>query len=258
MSSDDSPRAVFRSSFSFLTGTLLSRVSGLGRDMAMAFAFGSDPAIAAFMVAFRFANAIRRLFGEGNLPAGFIPYFEQLRATSPQKGAQFFRDLFFTLALFLALIIGALDTTLFLFWKWGDLSIAAAEIVYLIFLMMPGILFICLFGLSSALLQCEKRFFLTGFAPVAFNCVWITAAWGLKGRVPSDAVVLLSVAIVLAFFVQWLFIAPHTWTFLKRTLSWRQILCPRLFSPELKKMIGPFFLGAIGVGAVQINSLLRR
>src|ERR1700691_2764023 len=97
----DSSRTVARSSTSFLTGTLLSRLSGLGRDMAMAFAFGSQPAIAAFLVAFRFANAIRRLFGEGNLPGGFVPHFESLRGQSAEKGAHFFRDLCFSLAFFL-------------------------------------------------------------------------------------------------------------------------------------------------------------
>ena len=43
---------------------------------------------------------------------------------------------------------------------------------------------------------------------------------------------------------------------LKGFLSWRQILVLTLFSPELKKMIAPLLLGAVGVGAVQINSAL--
>lgn len=59
----DTPQTVSRSSFAFLSGTFLSRLTGLGRDTALAVAFGSNPAIAAFMVAFRFANLIRRLFG---------------------------------------------------------------------------------------------------------------------------------------------------------------------------------------------------
>ncbi|HEY2809787.1 MAG TPA: murein biosynthesis integral membrane protein MurJ [Rhabdochlamydiaceae bacterium] len=253
---NDSPRAVSRSALSFLSGTLLSRLSGLGRDMAMAVAFGSAPAIAAFMVAFRFANVIRRLFGEGNLPAGFIPHFEHIRASSTEQGAQFFRDVLFSLAIFLTLLIGVADLGLLAVWKWGGLSSDSAQIIYLTVLMMPGIVFICLYGLSSALLQCEKRFFLTGFAPVGFNCVWIVAAWWLKDKAPSDAVVYLSVAIVVAFLAQWLVIAPQTFGFLSRALSWKQSLRPRLFSPELKKMIAPFLLGAAGIGAVQINSAL--
>ncbi len=66
----------------------------------MAVAFGSNPAIAAFMVAFRFANLIRRLFGEGPLSSGFIPYFEQMRADSPVKGASFSATSFFVSGFF--------------------------------------------------------------------------------------------------------------------------------------------------------------
>ncbi len=256
MQKEDTPRAVARSSLAFFTGTLLSRVSGLGRDMAMAFAFGSDPAIAAFMVAFRLANAIRRLFGEGPLPAGFIPHFEHVRNDSPEKGAQFFRDLFFTLATFLMLLVGGIDLLLVIWWKWGHLSESAAQIVYLTMLMMPGIVFICLFGLSSALLQCEKRFFLTGFAPVGFNVVWIGSAWWLKDKIPSDAVVFLSLAIVVAFLAQWMFLVPRTYSVLRGALTGKHIFSPRLFHPEIKKIIKPFLLGAIGVGAVQINSAM--
>lgn len=253
---DDTPRAVSRASTSFLTGTLLSRLSGLGRDMAMAFVFGSQPSIAAFMVAFRFANAIRRLFGEGNLPAGFIPHFEQLRASSTEKGAYFFRDLLCSLAFFLAVLIGVLDIGLVLVWKWGGLSSDNADILYLTLLMMPGILFICLFGLNSALLQCEKHFFLSGVAPVGFNAVWIAAVLWLTHTEPSDAMAYLSLAIVIAFFAQWLMTVPPALSFLKRILTWKQIIRPRLFSSELKQMIGPLLLGAIGVGAMQINSAL--
>lgn len=253
---DESPRAISRASISFLTGTLLSRLSGLGRDMAMAFAFGSQPAIAAFMVAFRFANAIRRLFGEGNLPSGFVPHFEQMRASSTEKAAHFYRDLLFSLAIFLAVLIGLLDIGLVAFWKCGFLNSSNAEILHLTLLMMPGILFICLFGLNSALLQCEKRFFLSGVAPVGFNAVWIAAAFVLKNIEASNAMVYLSLAIVIAFFAQWMMTVPPSFGFLKKTLTWRQILRPTLFSSELKKMIAPLFLGAVGVGAMQINSAL--
>lgn len=86
----DTPKTVTRSAFHFLSGTLLSRLTGLGRDMSMAFCFGSDPGVAAFMVAFRFANLLRRLVGEGPLASGFIPYFERMKGESTRQGALFF------------------------------------------------------------------------------------------------------------------------------------------------------------------------
>lgn len=195
----DTSKAISRSSFAFLSGTLLSRMTGLGRDMTMAFCFGSNPAIAAFMVAFRFANLIRRLFGEGPLPSGFIPHFEQIRSHSAAKGAEFFRDLFFSLAVFLLGLIGLAEVGVIALWKWGNLTPDNAQILYLTLFMLPGVLFICLFGLSSGLLQCERKFFLTGFAPAAFNIVWMIAAWMQRGKEPSFAAVALSGAIVIAY-----------------------------------------------------------
>lgn len=256
MSNEDSLQAVSRSSFSYLAGTLLSRFSGLFRDIAMAFAFGSSPALAAFMVAFRFANVMRRLFGEGNLASGFVPYFEEIRAVSPAEGARFFRDLFASLALILFLVLGIVDLALFTFWKTALLSSDGAHILYLTLLMMPGILFICLFGLTSALLQCQKHYFLTGFAPLGFNLVWIAAALSLQKRPLMEASTLLSLSIVLAFGVQLLVTLPHTLAFLKKQLTWKECFAPRLFSLELKRVVRPLLLGALGVGAVQINSAL--
>ena len=178
----DTPQTVARSSFSFLSGTFLSRLSGLGRDTTMAIAFGSHPAIAAFMVAFRFANLLRRLFGEGALSSGFIPHFEELRASSSKNASKFVRDLFFSLSLFLILLIGGLEILLWGVSKWAHLNPDNAEIIQLTMWMLPGALFICLFGLCSGLLQCERRFFLTGFAPAAINAVWIGAALLLKEK----------------------------------------------------------------------------
>ncbi len=254
--SPDTSKTVSGSSFAFLRGTLLSRITGLGRDMTMAFCFGSDPAIAAFMVAFRFANLIRRLFGEGPLPSGFIPHFEQIRSHSLEKGAEFFRDLFFSLAVFLLGLIGLAEVGLIGLWKWGGLTPDNAQILYLTILMLPGVLFICLFGLSSGLLQCEKKFFLTGFAPAAFNVVWIIAAWMQKGKEPISATVGLSGAIVVAFFIQWVMVAPKVLEILKRSLPWKSCFKVRLFSADTGLVVRPFFLGVIGVGAVQINSAL--
>ena len=124
------------------------------------------------------------------------------------------------------------------------------------FLMMPGVLFICLFGLCSGLLQCEKRYFGTGFAPAAFNCVWIIAVFCLKDTAIPSAVASLSLAVILAFFVQWMMIAPQTVSLIRPLLGWKECLRPQLFSLELRQMIKPFLLGTIGIAATQVNSTL--
>jgi len=253
---EDHARSVSRSSVAFLSGTLISRVSGMLRDISMAFCFGSHPVIAAFMVSFRFANLIRRLFGEGPLPAGFIPHFEQLRGKSSQKGAEFFRDLFFSLSVLLVIVVLLIEAGLYAWISLGQPSQDTVQILFFTMLMLPGVLFICLFGLSCALLQCEKKYFITGVAPIAFNAAWIIAAWWLKDKEPLFAAVNLSVAVSFAFLMQWLMVAPQTFSYLKRFLSWKELVKINLFSQEMRLVIKPFLLSVVGVGALQINSAL--
>src|SRR5262245_8542658 len=85
------------------SGTLLSRISGMVRDMSMAALFGDHPSVAAFMVAFRFSHVLRRLLGEGTLQSIFIPHYEELRLQDPQKASGFF---FRVNLLVLTLLIG--------------------------------------------------------------------------------------------------------------------------------------------------------
>jgi putative peptidoglycan lipid II flippase len=224
------------------------------RDMSMAFCFGANVAVAGFLVAFRLANLLRRLFGEGALLNGFIPFFESIRKDSPEEGAKFFRDLFLSLGLFLTILVVFLEVILYSFWGSGWLLEDTKQVLYMMMLMLPGIVFICLFGLSSALLECEKNFFIPGVAPVAFNIVWIAAVWGAYHLSPYEAMVRISYAIVIAFLFQWAVTMPGVISYLKQYLSWKDWTSARLFAPELSKMISPLLLGVVGVAAVQVNS----
>ena len=57
--------------------TAISRIGGLGRELLMAYLFGTSSLQSAFVVAFRLPNLFRRLFGEGALTNAFIPVFSE-------------------------------------------------------------------------------------------------------------------------------------------------------------------------------------
>jgi len=59
--------------------TLVSRISGLARDVAVSNAFGASAWMDAFNVAFRIPNFLRRLFGEGAFQQAFVPILAQTR-----------------------------------------------------------------------------------------------------------------------------------------------------------------------------------
>ena len=77
----DSEKSVAKNAFEFLTGTFMSRLTGLIREISMAFCFGINPAVASFLIAFRLSNLLRRILGEGALLNGFIPFFEEKKKT---------------------------------------------------------------------------------------------------------------------------------------------------------------------------------
>lgn len=225
------------------------------RDIAMASCFGSAPEIAAFMVAYRLANLFRRLFGEGNLQAGFVPYFEELRTKNGEKAAFFFyRDAAFSVTLFLLLIIGLIEGVFWAASFW--LPKESKQIVFLAMWMAPGLLFICLSSLHTALLQCQKNYFVSALAPLFFNGVWILAVFAFSYFPLSQAVHYLSCGIFFAFIAQWAVTARSIRKEVCVQMDASDWMRPTLFSSMCKKMIKPMGMGILGVGAMQLNSTL--
>ncbi|MBI3508578.1 MAG: murein biosynthesis integral membrane protein MurJ [Chlamydiia bacterium] len=242
----DTSRSILQSAKRFFAGTFLSRISGLLREIAMAFAFGTSPAVAAFMVAYRLANLFRRLLGEGNLQSGFAPHFESLYAQNPKAALQFYRDVSFSLLALLLVITVGME---------GGLALGASyfneswqEVARLAMWMAPGLIFICLYGLNAALLQCKKQYFLTGVAPVAFNFVWIAFACFARNME------MLSMGITLGFCLQWLLTSLQVRKEIFAHLTLQEWLSPQIFSTSWKRLMKSLSLGILGVGAMQINS----
>lgn len=239
----------------FFSGTLLSRISGLGRDLSMAFAFGDHPSIAAFMIAFRFSNLFRRLLGEGPFQSVFIPHYEGLKIEDPSKAALFFRQLSFLLVIVLLVIIGISEIAIGTIPHLVSLSASNREILTLTGWMLPGLLFICLYGLNLSLLNCHNAFFTPSFAPFICNTIWILAALFLpRSSDFSLTMVHLAQCIILGFAAQWLVTLPLTVKYISTSL--KQWVFRFSLSPEIKKLFQSFTYGIIGISAVQFNTLI--
>jgi putative peptidoglycan lipid II flippase len=68
--------------------TLLSRVTGLVREVLIARVFGAASDVDAFSVAFRLPNLLRRLFAEGAFSQAFVPIFAHTQATGGSSTAR--------------------------------------------------------------------------------------------------------------------------------------------------------------------------
>jgi putative peptidoglycan lipid II flippase len=237
----------------FFSGTLLSRISGMVRDMSMAAMFGDHPSVAAFMVAFRFSHFLRRLLSEGTMQSIFIPHYEELRLKNAPSANGFFFRLYVLLITLLLCIILAVEIPLSL--NGFTVFSSEKEVVHLFAWMFPSLIFISLYGLNISLLQCRNSFFTSSVAPFACNVIWILAVFLFSKQDASKAMVNLAIFILIGFFTQWLITLPKTW---KVLAEGRRNYAPPLFSiPREIRTIGKATLfGMIGVTAVQINSFL--
>ncbi|MDF2576855.1 MAG: hypothetical protein K0S74_339 [Chlamydiales bacterium] len=241
----------------FFSGTLLSRVTGLLRDMVTAAAFGCTPPLAAFMTAFRFAYVWRRLFGEGALNIAFIPQFEEIRKNDQRQAFAFFTSLNILLVGALGIFVILAEAGLMLFIQSSLCNEEWHFILLLTAIMLPGLLFNSLYSLNTALLQCQKSFFTASFAPALYNLIWVLTAWSLYSTPVAKAMPYLAGALLMAAFVEWLITYVPVWKAIQahRAFLWAEIKS-KLLGLETKKLMIAWWTAAIGIGANQINSTL--
>ena len=87
---------------------MLSRVTGLLREVLMANFIGAGPVADAFFFAFRFPNLFRSLFAEGAFNQSFVPIFGQILARDGKAKAKQFADQTFAVLTVVLLIFCAL------------------------------------------------------------------------------------------------------------------------------------------------------
>lgn len=233
----------------FFSGVMLSRISGYGRDLSMAIAFGDHPSVAAFLVAFRFSNLMRRLVAEGPFQSTFVPYFEGLRVKNEQDALTFFRSLIFLLVFILCIVCVFVEGGISCYLLSPNINASTREILTLTRWLFPSIIFICLYGLNSSLLSCYDTFFVPSLAPIICNLSWITGALTYYGQPAEIAMPAIAKYVLFGYLGQWLFTMPQA--FSKITLGFNKVVFS--VSKEVKNLFKSFSLGAVGVGAVQLN-----
>ncbi len=252
----DTVASITSSALRFLSGTVVSRITGLLRDMVLAFCFGTNEAIAALFVAFRLSQVCRRLFGEGALQSAFVPVFEELRIESETRAFYFFRNTCIFLSVFLIAFISMAYVGLEALQKCISFNPDTLEILQLTGILLPTLFFICLFGLNISLLQCQKRYFISGVAPAFFNLAVILGSIALCHQDPRKAMPKVALFLILGCALQWLSTFIPVVKILKRSLKEHFFTKVRIFSEDLKKLCKPITLGFLGASATQVNNAI--
>ena len=161
--------------------TLLSRITGVIRDMLIARYFGSSAATDAFYVAFRLPNMLRRLFAEGAFQQAFVPMLSDVKANQNAEDVRTFIDRVFSVlacALLITSVVGVLAAPALVWLIVGGLAENAASFdlaTELTRWMFPYIFFMSLVAMSAGVLNTWKHFAVPAFTPVLLNLSFITS-----------------------------------------------------------------------------------
>ena len=158
--------------------TLVSRISGLARDIAVSNAFGASAWMDAFNVAFRIPNFLRRLFGEGAFQQAFVPILAQTRERDGEAVTGALVDAVATIlfwALLLTCAVGVVGAPVMVFLMASGLKEFDGAVL-MTRIMFPYIGLISMVSLAAGVLNTWKRFIVPAATPVLLNLASIAAA----------------------------------------------------------------------------------
>ena len=237
--------------------TLLSRVTGLAREMMVAHFLGASAVADAFFVAFRFPNLFRSLFAEGALNAAFVPlYTGKLTEGGQDEADRFAAHALSLLALALSLFVAVMEMAM----PWAMMVLApgfadvpgksqlAVEFSRICF---PYLLFISMTALQSGILNSVGRFAAAAGTPILLNLVSMLGLWVLAPytETPGHALAWGTFASGVAQF-SWLIFSVR-----KAGVRIRFAL-PEL-SPDMRTLFVRMVPGAIGAGVYQVNLVVN-
>lgn len=247
---------MFKSIFSNSFGILISRVSGLGRDILMTSVLGANMWSDIFLMAFKFPNLFRRIFAEGSFTQSFMPSYIASRQKSVFAVAIFIR--------FMAVIIGfSLIVTLFpafftklLAWDWNaDLIAKTAPLTTINFWYLDLIFIVTFLG---TLLQHKEHFFTTAFSTVWLNIAMIVTLMLFAHSDPKTIVYALSFSILVGGVLQ---VVTHLYSMRQQGLmklligGWKYRKRKDVKAEE-SKFSSLFFPSVLGNSTAQIASFI--
>jgi putative peptidoglycan lipid II flippase len=175
--------SLFKSASTVSLLTLVSRITGLVRELLMASTFGASAMTDAFNVAFRIPNLFRRLFAEGAFSQAFVPVLAASHASEGEAATRLLIDRVATLltwVLLLTCVIGVAAAPLLVWLMASGLKQEPRGFEAAVFMtrwMFPYIGFMSLVALSSGVLNTWRRFAVPAATPVLLNLAMIAAAW---------------------------------------------------------------------------------
>ena len=245
--------AIIRSITTVGSMTLISRLFGFIRDVAIAAALGAGGMADIFFVAFKLPNLFRRLFAEGAFNLAFVPIFSaKLEKDGKEQARNFASEALSALVLVIMMVVMVFEIAM----PWVITVFAPGFVdeperfnatVDLARITFPYLLFISLVSLLSGVLNSVGRFWAAASAPILLNITLIAA-------VLLAAPYFTTPAHALAWGVFFAGILQLVWlVFIARRAGWGLTLGKPRFNAEVKLLLKRMAPVAVGAGIYQIN-----
>ncbi|MBI2082824.1 MAG: murein biosynthesis integral membrane protein MurJ [Deltaproteobacteria bacterium] len=235
--------------------TILSRITGLFRDMAIAYGFGTKMVADAFFVAFRLPNLLRRLFAEGALTVAFVPIFSESLRRSPDEARQVSNATWSLMTAILCVVSGLgilLSPLLVRLTAWGFTADPEKFqlTIFLTRVMFPYILLVSLAALAMGVLNSLKHFAVPASSSIFMNLGVIVGALGIV-HLFDPPVTGLAVGVLLGGVLQLVVHFPvmRRFGFLPR-LSWNP------HHPGVMKIVRMMGPASFGAAVYQFNVII--
>lgn len=255
--------SLLRSAATISSFTLLSRITGLIRDIFIAGIFGAGPLTDAFWVAFRIPNLLRRLFAEGAFSQAFVPILGEARNTETPERVQELLDrvaMMLTVALMTVTVLGILGAP----WIVGAMAsgLLAPErhtefgsAVWMTRVMFPYIICMSLVAFASGVLNTWRKFAVPAFTPMLLNIAMVlSGALLARHFVPPIHALAFGVVAggVAQLAVQWLALVH-----LGVAPRWGAGLVQAFKDPTVRRILRQMLPAILGVSVAQLSLLIN-
>ena len=232
--------------------TIVSKVLGFVREMALAYVFGASAVVDAYQVALTVPNILFTVVG-GALSVVAVPLFASYAAEGNKEEAWRVFGIFSSILslLLIGFILLGVPLSRQIVWLVAPgLEVETAQLAAgLMAFMLPGVLFFCLANLFYGLLNANKIFGPPALGPAVLNvCVILSTTAGLKYGITAVAVGNLT-----GFLACMLLQVP----FLRRAgFRWHWSL--NIHHPGVKQAISMMVPLMIGTGISQVYIIIDR
>ena len=241
--------------------TLLSRVLGLVRDLALAFHFGANNAMDAFSVAFRIPNLTRDLFDEGAMSSAFVPTLTRRLTTDGRDaawelGQQLITALVaVTVGLVLLAMAFATPMTVLMAGEFGGVPGKLELTVLLTRVMLPFLPLVATAAICMGMLNSMRRLFVPAVSPAVYNVSLIFSAVVLVPLMPHaglEPILAIAVGVLVGGAGQ---IAMQAWVL--RSEGFRYQLRLDLTDSGLRDVLALMGPAILAGAAMQINLIVN-